>query len=202
MKRHAPATTRNREAIAEVLEQELSPPCSVLEIASGTGEHVVYFATRLPGLSWQPSDTDAGALASIEAWLEDARTRGQAMDHVAPPVRLDVTEEPWPVDRIDAIFCSNMIHIAPWEACLALLAGAGRLLPEHGALLMYGPYRIDDRPTAPSNEDFDRSLRAQDPRWGLRQLADVAEAAHPHGLVLTRVYDLPANNVVVVFRRG
>ena len=158
MKQRAPATARNREPIREVLAQHLPERGLVLEIASGTGEHAVHMAGAFPALRWQPTDAEPAALASIEAWRAEA-----GLPNLAAPLALDVTARVWPVTAADAIVCINMVHIAPWEAALALFAGAARTLPPGGLLYLYGPYRFDGV-TAPSNEDFDRSLRARDPR--------------------------------------
>jgi SAM-dependent methyltransferase len=196
MKRHAPATARNRAAIAQVLERVLPARAQVLEVASGTGEHAVYFAQILPSIVWQPSDLDPLMLESVRAHLAESN-----LPNVREPITLDAASADWPVDHADAIVCINMIHIAPLEACRGLLAAAGRVLPAGGHLVVYGPYRIAGRPTAPSNEAFDASLRSRDPRWGLRELGEVEALARPHGLVLDEVVDMPANNITAVFTR-
>lgn len=196
MKRHAPATARNREPIRQVLEGVLPGRGAVLEIASGTGEHAVYFAGAFPALEWQPSDREPAALASIRAWVEEA-----GLANLRPPVALDVEVEPWPVERADAIVCINMIHIAPWSACEALLAGAGRRLAPGAPLCLYGPWFVRGRETAPSNLAFDASLRQRDPAWGVRWLHEVEAAAARHGLRLEGTVDMPANNLTVLFRR-
>ena len=195
MKRHAPATERNRDPIAAVLREVLPPRGLVLEVASGTGEHAAYFARLFPALEWQPSDPDPGALNSIEAWGADAR-----LPNLREPVELDAAGT-WPVVAADAVLCINMVHISPWRTTLGLLAGAGRLLPEGGPLILYGPYRRRDVPTAPSNEAFDQSLKARNPEWGLRELEVVIGAAEAEGLRLGRVFEMPANNITAVFRR-
>jgi SAM-dependent methyltransferase len=195
MKQHAPATDRNREPIREVLARELPPRGTVLEIASGSGEHAVAFARAFPHLTWQPSDPDERALASIAAWRDEA-----ALPNLAAPLRLDVTA-PWPVEHADAIVCINMVHIAPWEAALALFAGAGRLLAPGALLLLYGPYRFGGAFTAPSNQAFDASLRARDPRWGVRDVDDLRAAAAAQGFTLDEPVALPANNHVLRFHR-
>lgn len=196
-RRHAPATARNRDPILEVLRDVLPASGTVLEIASGTGEHAVHFARALPEVVWQPSDPDLDAIASIRAWAEAER-----LNNLRPPLLLDVTQAEWPVDRTDAIVCINMIHIAPWEATLALMAGAGRLLPAGGPLVLYGPYRRDGHLLEPSNEAFDESLKARNPRWGLRLLEDVAAEAAKNGLAFERLVEMPANNLCVTFRRS
>jgi SAM-dependent methyltransferase len=191
------ACDRNKSPILEVLRRVLPKSGLVLEIAAGSGQHAIHFSRALPMLTWQPSDADASARASIEAWAE-----GEELPNLMPPVELDVREQPWPVDRADAIVCINMIHISPWTATLALMRGAGSILPDDGVLYLYGPYRIDGRHTAPSNEGFDRSLRAQDPEWGVRDLAEVVKVAGAAGLVLTETVAMPANNLSVVFRKA
>jgi SAM-dependent methyltransferase len=195
VKRHAPATTRNREPILAVLREELPQRGLLLEVASGTGEHSAYFAPRFPDLTWQPSDADADSLASIEAWQADS-----AAPNLMPPVLLDAASATWPIDRADAILCVNMVHISPWSATVGLMRGAGRLLAAGAPLILYGPYRRADVPTAPSNEAFDESLKARDPEWGLRTLEDVAAEAEKNGLALERIVEMPANNLSVVFR--
>ncbi|HVK84406.1 MAG TPA: DUF938 domain-containing protein [Kofleriaceae bacterium] len=194
MKRHAPATERNREPIREVLARVLPRTGTVLEIAAGSGEHAVYFARAFPHLTWQPTDADPAALESIAAWRDDA-----ALPNLAAPLALDVTQ-PWPVDHADAIVCINMVHIAPWEAALALFANASRVLAPGALLYLYGPYRFGGA-TAPSNEAFDQSLRARDPRWGVRDVDDLTAAAAGHGLRLVDTVAMPANNHSLVFRR-
>jgi len=195
-KRHAPAAERNRGPILEVLTRVLPARGLVLEVASGTGQHVAYFARHLPRLDWQPSDADPDARGSIAAWLAD-----EALPNVRPPVVLDAAAPVWPLDAADAIVCSNMIHIAPWSAALGLFAGAARLLPAGGVLCTYGPYRFDGSFTAPSNSEFDVSLRGRDPAWGVRDVRDLEVAARAQGLALEEIVPLPANNHVLVFRR-
>ena len=197
MRLKAPAAARNRDPILAVLRDVLPESGLVLEIASGTGEHVVHFAAALPGLDWQPSDPDAASRASIAAW---AAASGLA--NVRAPLMLDAASGEWPVSHADAIICINMIHISPWAATEGLMAGAGRLLPEGGVLYLYGPYRRTGHPTAPSNEAFDADLKSRNPLWGLRNLDDVVALAAQHGLELVQVREMPANNLSVVFRRG
>jgi SAM-dependent methyltransferase len=192
----SPSSERNKDPILEVLRTVLPPIGTVLEIASGTGQHVVHFASHLPNLTFQPSDIDATYQASVRAYLEDTE-----LENLMMPITLDVTTPQWPLDQADAIICSNMIHIAPWEACLGLLAGAGRILPEGGILYLYGPYKIGGKHSAPSNEDFDASLRSRDPSWGIRNLDDVALEARRHGLHLIKTVKMPANNLSVVYRK-
>lgn len=192
----APAAARNRDPILAVLRRVLPATGTVLEIASGTGEHAVHFAAALPGLVWQPSDPSEEARASVAAWSAAA-----TLPNLRPPLDVDAAAPVWPVASADAIVSINMIHIAPWQACLGLMAGAGRLLPPGGPLVLYGPFNVDGRFTAPSNAAFDASLRARDPAWGIRDVADVAAAAEAHGLSLDERVEMPANNTMLVFRR-
>ncbi|MES2445108.1 MAG: DUF938 domain-containing protein [Pseudomonadota bacterium] len=192
MRRHAPATARNREPIAEVLAGVLPAEGVVLEIASGTGEHVAAFAERFPGLSWQPSDPDADARASIADWCA-------GLGNVLRPLALDAAAADWPAARADAILCINMVHISRWEATLGLMAGAARLLGAGAPLILYGPYRQAGVPTAASNEAFELWLKERDPRFGLRNVEDVTEAAQ--GFALEAVVPMPANNLMLVYRR-
>jgi SAM-dependent methyltransferase len=192
-----PAPERNKEPILEVLRHALPERGCVLEIASGTGQHVVHFAAALPGLTWLPSDPEPRYRQSITARIE-----ASGLTNVARPLHLDVRERPWPVGRADAIVCINMIHIAPWEATLALLGEGAKLLPVGGLLYLYGPFRREGRHTAPSNEAFDADLRRQDPAWGVRNLEDVAAEAGRQDLLLEQVVPMPANNLSVLFRRA
>jgi SAM-dependent methyltransferase len=192
----APAAARNREPILSVLRRVLPKHGTVLEIASGSGEHVVHFAAGLPNLAWQPTDMDPTALKSIEAHRGSA-----ALPNIFPALRLDVEAASWPVTRADAVVCINMLHIAPWSAAEGLMAGAGRVLPVGGVLYLYGPFQENGRHTAPSNAAFHASLRARNPDWGVRDLRDVAEMAVRNGLELIERIAMPANNLSVVFRR-
>lgn len=193
----SPSVARNREPILAVLRDILPASGTVLEIASGTGEHAVHFAAALPHLRWQPSDRDPEALASIAAHREAA-----GLPNLLPPALLDVSAPSWPAEHAEAVVAINMIHIAPWSAALGLAAGAARVLGPGGVLFLYGPYREEGRPTAPSNEAFDASLKARNPEWGLRQLGDVVALASRHGLALLRRVEMPANNISLAFRRG
>ncbi|HEX8514376.1 MAG TPA: DUF938 domain-containing protein [Allosphingosinicella sp.] len=195
MKRSAPATERNREPIAAVLREVLPERGTLLEIASGTGEHAVYFASRFPALRWQPTDADPEALDSIRAWRDEC-----GLDNLLEPLRLDAAAGTWPVDSADTVLCVNMVHISPWAASEGLMRGAGRLLVRGAPLVLYGPYRRAGVPTAPSNEAFDQSLRARNPEWGLRDLEAVETEAARHGLRLDRLVEMPANNLTLVFR--
>jgi hypothetical protein len=194
----SPAVARNRDPILQVLRPRLPESGRVLEIAAGSGEHAVYLATHLPQLSWQPTDPDEGALASIQAWRETA-----GLSNLLAPLRLDAADpDGWPVDQADAIVCINMIHISPWAATKGLMAGAARLLPEGGLLYTYGPYLEEDLETAASNLAFDDSLKSRNPAWGLRPLSEVAALAGEHGLVLEERIAMPANNLSLLFRRA
>ena len=195
-RRYAPATQRNRDPILEVLRRVLPSAGTVLEIASGSGEHAVFFADALPDLIWHPTDPDPDNRASICAWIAQS-----GVTNVTVPADLDAAARAWPVTHADAIVCINMIHISPWAATLGLLAGAARTLPTGAPLYLYGPYRCDGRHTAPSNEDFDQSLRLQNTDWGVRDLETVADAAAEAGLTLDEIIEMPANNLSVVFRR-
>ena len=197
MKGHAPAALRNRDPIAAMLAQELPDTGTVLEVASGTGEHVVHFAAQFPHLRWQPSDPDATARVSITAWAVEAD-----LPNLLPPIMLDCTVAKWPVTRADAILCINMVHISPVAATLGLIAGAARLLPTGAPLLVYGPFVEADVPTAPSNLAFHADLQRRDPRWGLRDIAWLDEVAGTHGLLRTRRVAMPANNLLLVYRRN
>lgn len=196
-KRHAPATARNRDAILAVLRNALPTSGLVLEIASGTGEHIVDFAGHFPALTWQPSDYDRLGLASIAAWSAEA-----GHPNLRQPVQLDASADDWPIDQADAILCINMVHISPWAATQGLMAGAGRIVPPGGLLYLYGPYLRDGVDTAPSNLAFDANLKAQNPEWGLRDLGAVADLAANHGLHLEQVIEMPANNLSLIFRRA
>ncbi|MFB2767999.1 DUF938 domain-containing protein [Pelatocladus sp. BLCC-F211] len=202
-RQYAPATQRNREPILEVLTQVLPATGSVLEIASGTGEHAVYFAPRLSPRQWIPSDPNPLHRASIAAW-----SKHLPCESLQPPLEIDVRESVWMVEKealfttspITAIVNINMIHISPWAACLGLMAGASRILPSGGILYFYGPFKRNGKHTAPSNAAFDQSLRAQNPEWGVRNLEDVVIAASRNSLSLLNIYQMPANNLSVVFK--
>jgi SAM-dependent methyltransferase len=188
---------RNRQPIVDVFARVLPPGGLVLEIASGSGEHAVFFAQNLPSARWQPTDTDGTALASIAAHRAAA-----GLSNLLEPLRLDAAAERWPVANADAIVCNNMIHITPWRITEGLMAGARRTLQTGGILYLYGPYRIDGRHSATSNSEFDTWLKAQNPEWGIRDLADVTALAQRHGLALIETVAMPANNLSVIFRRG
>jgi cyclopropane fatty-acyl-phospholipid synthase-like methyltransferase len=193
----APAVQRNRGPILEVLQRVLPARGHALEVASGSGEHVVYFARALTGVTWQPSDPDPEARASIRAWIAQEK-----LENVLAPIALDVTRARWAhaLEPVDAVLCINMIHISPWEACLGLLYGCEVLLPPGGPLVLYGPFMRAGAHTAPSNAAFDQGLRRQDSRWGVRDLDDVAREAALRGFRLAEVVEMPANNLTVVLR--
>ena len=191
----APAE-RNKQAILEVLARVLPASGLVLEIGSGTGQHVAHFAKALPALTFQPSEVDAARHASIAAWIAH-----ESLANVRPPIAFEVTQLPWPVRAADAIVCINVIHISPWEATLALMRGAGEVLRPGGVLVTYGPYLREGRHTAPSNEAFDAWLKERDPRFGVRDMGEVAAAAKAAGLAMEEAVPMPANNFVLVFRR-
>jgi SAM-dependent methyltransferase len=193
----SPAAARNTGPILEVLRAHLPARGRVLEIAAGSGEHAVAFAGALPGLEWTPSDPSAEARTSIAAWAGAA-----GLANLRPPLTMDVLDEAgWPDGPFAAVLCINMIHISPWAATEGLMRLAGRVLPVGGLLATYGPYREADVPLAPSNAAFDESLKARDPAWGLRDRDEVAAAAKAEGLALTRRVVMPANNLMLLFRR-
>lgn len=196
MKQHAPATQRNREPIADVLAEELPESGRVLEIAAGTGEHAVFFAARFPMLEWVPSDPSEEAVASIAAHRGD-----YPGTNLAPPVMLDASSRKWPVECADAVLCINMVHISPWEASTGLFDGAAGLLGTGAPLVLYGPYFEQDLEPAPSNLEFDRSLKTRDPRWGIRNLGEIDRLAARSGFTRTARREMPANNLTLVYRR-
>jgi SAM-dependent methyltransferase len=188
---------RNRDPILAVLREVLPTTGTVLEIAAGTGMHAAWFSAHLPGLTWVPTDPDPESVHSIEAWR--AHSGGPGMQ---PPQRLDVLDTRWPIDTADAVFNANMIHISPWEVTLGLLDGAARVLRPGAPLVVYGPYRRSGVETAPSNERFDGWLKEQDPRWGLRDLETVVGEAEVRGLTHQTTIEMPANNLIIVYRRA
>jgi len=195
VKRVAPAAGRNREPIAAVLAEEVPSSGLVLEVASGTGEHAVHFARTFPRLDWQPSDPDAEARESISAWREEA-----GLANLLVPIAVDASAPPWPIARADAVLCINMVHISPVASTEGLLAGAAALLAPGAPLILYGPYLEADVETAPSNLEFDASLRARNPEWGLRAVEWLDELAAGHGFRRTRRVAMPANNLTLVYR--
>jgi len=193
----APSAERNKQPILEVLARVLPPRGLVLEIGSGTGQHVAHFAKALTAHTFQPSEMDVARHASIEAWVAADR-----LPNVRPPLAIDLTTRPWPLAAADAVVCINVIHISPWEATLGLMAGAARILPVGGVLVTYGPYLRGGEHTAPSNEAFDASLRARNPGWGVRDVDALVEVASEEGLALEEVVPMPANNFTLVWRKG
>ena len=199
----SPAADRNKQPILEVLRRVLPPRGTALEIASGTGQHVTWFAAAMPGWTWQPTDADADALPVIAARVAEAN-----LSNVRAPLLLDVTAAHWPsaggafTGPFDAIYCANMLHIAPWASCSGLMRGAARHLARDGLLVTYGPYFEDGVPPAPGNVAFDASLRQRDPQWGVRLLEDVAAEAEKSGLRLQARHPMPANNLMLVFGRN
>lgn len=200
-RQYAPATQRNREPILEALLQALPPTGTVLEIASGTGEHATFFAPRLFPRKWIPSDPNPRHRDSIAAW-----SKYLPCENLYPPLDIDVRDSVWSVEKdisnITAIVNINMIHISPWSACLGLMAGAGRVLLSGGILYLYGAFKQNGKHTAPSNEAFDEYLRSQNPEWGLRNLEDVVAVANSHNFTLLKTWQMPANNLSVVFQRA
>jgi len=194
--RSAPAALRNREPIAQVLREWLPDSGLVLEIASGTGEHVVYFAEQFPNLEWQPTDVHPDALTSIAAWRTQA-----GLANVLPPLALDAASSEWPIDRADAVLSINMVHISPWESAIGLLDRSARLLDAGAPLIMYGPWLESGVEPAASNLQFDADLRLRDPRWGLRLVEDFGAAAAERGLQLEERRAMPANNMMLLLRR-
>ncbi len=194
----SPAAARNRGPILDVLRRVLPAAGTVLEVASGTGEHAVFFAEGLPRLDWQPTDADPSNLRSIAAWSATIQAA-----NLSPPVLLDAADpQAWPVRHASAVLAINLIHIAPWAAACGLFAGAAAILPAHGPLVLYGPFREGGRHTAGSNAAFDAELRARNPDWGVRDLDAVAELAAGNRFVLQERVAMPANNLIVVFRAG
>lgn len=196
MKNTWPASERNKGPILDVLSRVLPNTGRVLEISSGSGQHVAHFARHLPSLEFQPSDIDDDNLASIRAWLQDEK-----LDNVRDPIRLDVLDASWPLESCDAAFNANMIHIAPWPCAEGLFQGLGRHLVPGGVFVLYGPFRVRGAHTAPSNATFDADLRRRDPAWGVRDLEAVEALASQRGLVLTERVAMPANNMSLVFVR-
>lgn len=210
-RRHAPATLRNRDAICDILRAHLPHAGTVLEIASGSGEHIVHFASQLPHLRWQPSDCEPAALQSIAAWSADAQ-----LLNILPPLLIDVARLDWAAENagwtsrvsdtsedhqnFDACICINMVHISAWDATLGLFKGCTQALSEQAPLLLYGPYLEKGVETAASNVAFDESLKARNPAWGLRQLDAVDRVASEHGFERISRYEMPANNLALVYR--
>jgi hypothetical protein len=194
-RRSAPAALRNREPIAKVLAEWLPASGVVLEIASGTGEHAIYFAEHFPHLDWQPSDIHPDAIDSIRAWRQQA-----ALPNVREPLLVDASSPDWPIDRAAAVLSINMVHISPWSSALGLIDGAARMLPPGAPLMLYGPWFKEDVPTAPTNLAFDADLQRRDARWGLRRTEDFVAAARP-SFDLAETRSMPANNLMILLRR-
>jgi hypothetical protein len=195
-RQYAPATLRNRDFILDVLREVLPMQGVILEVASGSGEHVVHFARNFPSLEFQPSDREQAALLSIDAWVKVSRT-----PNVGAPIVLDVSQPFWPIASANGIICINMVHISPWEATLGLIKGAAAILPRTAPLYLYGPYTRERFATTASNQAFDRSLRDRDATWGLRDLDEVAAIAQSAGFSRPAITEMPANNLSVVFHR-
>ena len=196
LRQYAPATLRNRDLILGILRDVLPTKGVILEIASGSGEHVVHFARSFPDLVFQPSDREPKSLESVAAWVEATRVA-----NVLAPTVLDVSQSPWPIASADGIICINMVHISPWEATLGLVKGAAAILPSTAPFYLYGPYKREGFATAPTNQAFDRSLRDRNATWGLRDLEAVAAAAQSVGFSVPTITEMPVNNLSVVFRR-
>jgi hypothetical protein len=195
-RQYSPATVRNRDFILDVLRDILAPKGVILEIASGSGEHVVHFARNFPSLVFQPSDPERDALRSIAAW-----TKATNVTNVLAPIVLDASQSFWPISSADGIICINMVHISAWDVTLGLIKGAALVLHPGSPLYLYGPYKREGFATAPSNQAFDRNLRDRNPAWGLRDLDAVAGIARSVGFSVPAITEMPANNLSVVFRR-
>ena len=196
----SPSASRNREPIFNILKSFLPQDARVLEIASGTGEHGAFACQARPDLRWRPSDLDADSRASQAAWA-----KALGLDNFLPPLTIDACKQDWGVvdeAPYEALVCINMIHISPWEAGLGVIRGAGRYVKPGGVLFFYGAFMRDGRHTAPSNEEFDRSLKTRDPSWGVRDISDVAAVAAKPGFALEKTVDMPANNMCVIFRKA
>lgn len=192
----APAAERNRQPILDVLRRVLPGTGLVLEVASGTGQHAVFFSEHLSDLRWQPSDASVEALRSINAWVEESNR-----ENLLPPIELDVCSPPWPIASADALLCINMIHISPWETTESLFRGARALLAGGSPLVTYGPYRLHGEHSAPSNAAFDENLRSRNPRWGVRDIDELIELAGRTGFALQERMPMPANNMTLVWAR-
>lgn len=201
---HSPAADRNKQPILDALTGILGDEGAALEIASGTGQHAAWFAAALSKWTWQPTDADARMLPAMASRIAEA-----ALPNLRPPLLLDVMAPRWPSEgfafageeekQFDAILCANMLHIAPWPTCAAMMQGAARHLLPGGLLITYGPYFEDEVPTAPSNLAFDEDLRARNSAWGIRRIEDVAAEANRSGLALRERHAMPANNLLLVF---
>lgn len=197
MKQTWPAPERNKQPILDVFQRVLPEAGAMLEIASGTGQHAAFFASRLPKWTWLPTDVDPNNVASIDGWSSEA-----ALPNIRPARLLDVCAPDWSVGSVDAVFCANMIHITPWKCCTGLIEGAGRHIASGGALLIYGPFRIGGQHTSQSNEQFDASLKTHNSSWGVRDLEAVTTLASKAALKFVERVQMPANNQTLVFRRS
>jgi cyclopropane fatty-acyl-phospholipid synthase-like methyltransferase len=196
MKRFSPAAERNKSPIVEVLKNVLPQEGRILEISSGSGQHVVFFAEAFPDLTWQPSELEQESLESIGAYIGDS-----GLKNINQPILIDAVDTDWHNQDVAAVINCNMIHISPWPSCIGLFRGASQVLKRDGVLFLYGPFLIEGQPTAPSNLEFDASLRYRNPEWGIRQLESVIEVGKEHGFILTGVVSMPANNYSVVFKK-
>ncbi len=200
-KKYAPATDRNREPILAVLKDCIPDHGTILELASGSGQHAIYFVDQMPGHYWQPSDPDEESRNSISAWWWEVQ-----LNNILPPLNINAQDDIWDIENVEipqpvtSIVCINMVHISPWESTVGLIKGASRILPKDGILYLYGPYKVDGKHTAPSNELFDIKLRSQNPEWGIRELNDVIKLAHENDLSLVKTVDMPANNLSIIFK--
>ena len=195
-RRHAPATSRNRAPILKVLREHLPQLGTILEIASGTGEHISYFARAMPHLNWQPTDIDTGAILSTAAYCKDA-----SLANLALPKRLDVMSSNWPYTQLAGVLCINMIHIAPWSCSAGLISGAAQVLEGNGPLVLYGPFKRNGIHTAPTNETFDRMLQSKNPEWGVRDIEAVEAIARDAGFDESTAIEMPSNNCCLILRR-
>ncbi len=196
-RRHAPATERNREPILAVLKTLITGPATILEIASGTGQHAVWFAGKLPDVTWIPSDADEEMRASVAAWARREKVRNIAL----PPRVIDARARRWNMEAVDGVYCANMIHISPYSACEGLIKGASDCVKPGGFLMLYGPYKVEGEHTAPSNARFDETLRSQNADWGIRDLEAVTALAEAAGFEPEEPVEMPANNLSVIFRK-
>ena len=193
----SPSTERNRTHILPILRRLLPDAAEVLEVGSGTGEHAVYFCAHIPGLRWQPTDADPGAMDSVLAWIAHS-----GLPAIAMPLKLDLNSACWPVHHADAIVAINVLHYTPWSSTEALFCGAARVLAGNGIVFCYGPYRRGNTHTAPSNLAFDEWLHSIDPRFGVRDLEAVEAEARKHDFRLDEIVEMPSNNLSLVFRRA
>jgi len=193
----APAAERNRQPILDVLRRVLPATGLVLEVASGTGQHAIFFSEHLSDLRWQPTDASSEALLSIGAWVEEV-----GRENLLSPFELDVRWQRWPVGKADALLCINMIHISPWETTEALFRGAGELLAHGSHLITYGPYRLHGEHTASSNAAFDENLRSRNARWGVRDVEELTDLGGQTGFTLEEQVSMPANNMTLVWTRN